>query len=493
MGRGYLTTIALVLLLLIDFAFRIVAIIVVPRNRRPSSATAWLLAINIIPYLGLLVFLLIGSYKLPRGRRRKQQQINQFILESTEGSAQVSRAEHWPSWLKSVVLLNRNLGAMPLVGGNTADLLTDYQRSLDAMVEAVDRAERTVHAEFYIMALDATTEPFFKALENAVRRGVTVRVLLDHLASLRAKGHFRTIRRLNALAKLGLVWHYMLPIQPWRGKYQRFDLRNHRKLLVVDGIVGFLGSQNIIDASYNKRGNLRRGLQWKELVARLEGPIVAGLNAIFITDWYAETDELLRREVRPADARPVADPADEIDCQLVPSGPGFRGENNLRLFLSLLYYARERIVITSPYFVPDESMLTAITTARERGVAIDLFVSEISDQVLVYHAQRSYYEQLLRAGVRIWMYRAPTILHAKHFTIDDEVAVIGSSNMDIRSFQLNAEISLMVRSRRFVAELRAIEESYRASSRELTLDEWLRQPLRAAIVDNLARLTSALQ
>ena len=139
----------------------------------------------------------------------------------------------------------------------------------------------------------------------------------------------------------------------------------------------------------------------------------------------------------------------------MPSGPGFAGENNLRLFLALLYYAQERIVITSPYFVPDESMLMAITSAVQRGISVDLFVSEIGDQVLVYHAQRSYYEALLRAGVRIYMYKAPYILHAKHFTIDDDVAVIGSSNMDMRSFQLNMEVSLMVRGRSFVEEMRA--------------------------------------
>ncbi|HEY8282097.1 MAG TPA: phospholipase D-like domain-containing protein, partial [Leifsonia sp.] len=242
--------------------------------------------------------------------------------------------------------------------------------------------------------------------------------------------------------------------------------------------------------SYNKRSNIRRGLKWKELVVRLEGPIVAGLNAIFITDWYSETDELLARE-----AEPITDDlaTNALDAQVVPSGPGFSGENNLRLFLALLYYAQERIVITSPYFVPDEAMLTAITTATQRGIAVDLFVSEIGDQALVYHAQRSYYEALLRAGVRIWMYKRPYILHAKHFTIDDEVAVIGSSNMDMRSFQLNMEISLMVRGRHFVDELRRVEDGYREQSRELRLEDWMKQPLRSTVLDNLARLTSALQ
>jgi cardiolipin synthase len=251
-----------------------------------------------------------------------------------------------------------------------------------------------------------------------------------------------------------------------------------------------MGSQNVIDRTYNMKRNIRRGLKWKDLMVRLEGPIVSGLNAIFITDWYSETNELLTRDIEPVHPEDISD---AIDCQVVPSGPGFVGENNLRLFLALLYYAQERIVITSPYFVPDESIMYAITTAVQRGLHVELFVSEIGDQALVYHAQRSYYEELLRAGVKIYMYKAPYVLHAKHFTIDDDVAVIGSSNMDMRSFSLNFEVSLMVRGHSFVEALREVEDGYRADSRELTLDEWMKQPLRSTILDNLARLTSAVQ
>jgi cardiolipin synthase len=487
MDSGTLTWIIIVLALVVDFALRIVAIIIIPRNRRPTSATAWLLAVYFIPYIGWLFFLLIGSFKLPKQRRLRQQQVNEFILESTEGMERVRRDAPWPPWLGSVVTLNRNLGAMPLVGGNTSLLIGDYQGSLDAMTDAVNEATRYVHVEFYILSWDQTTGPFFDALEAAVKRGVVVRVLLDHVASLRTRDYKRTIKRLTSM---GAQWQLMLPVQPFKRKYQRPDLRNHRKLLVIDGHVGFMGSQNVIDRTYNKKSNIRRGLKWKELVTRLEGPIVAGLNAIFITDWYLETGDLLDRERDPVE--PVRSD-DEIDCQLVPSGPGFEGENNLKLFLALLYYATDRIIITSPYFVPDEAMLTALTTAVQRGIHVELFVSEIGDQGLVYHAQRSYYEQLLRAGVTIWMYKAPYILHAKHFTIDDEVAVIGSSNMDMRSFQLNAEISLMVRGRSFVADMRRVEQGYREASKQLLLEDWLKQPLRSTVLDNLARLTSALQ
>jgi len=223
---------------------------------------------------------------------------------------------------------------------------------------------------------------------------------------------------------------------------------------------------------------------------RFEGPIVSGIDALFITDWYSETNELLEREaVVP---QQITSP-ENLDCQVVPSGPGFEGENNLRLFNSLLYSAQEKIIITSPYFVPDESMLYAITTAAQSGLDVQLFVSEIGDQPVVYHAQRSYYEALLRAGVRIWLYKSPTVLHAKHFTIDDQVAVIGSSNMDMRSFSLNLEISVMIHGASFVNQLREVEASYRAVSKELTLDAWLKQPLRSKVLDNVARLTATVQ
>ncbi|MBI5028579.1 MAG: cardiolipin synthase A, partial [Actinobacteria bacterium] len=322
---------------------------------------------------------------------------------------------------------------------------------------------------------------------EAAARGVTVRVLLDHWAN-RSKPYYRqTRRRLDAM---GAAWHLMLPVQPLKGKYQRPDLRNHRKLLVVDGRVAFTGSQNLTDSTYNLPVNIRRGLHWVDLMVRVEGPVVSGVNAVFLGDWYSETDEVLVEALGPAGS--VECPG-TLEAQIVPSGPGFEFQNNLKLFMGLLYAAQERIIIVSPYFIPDEGLLLAITTACQRGLRVELFVSEEGDQAMVYHAQRSYYEDLLRAGVRIWMYERPFILHSKSMTIDDHVAIIGSSNIDMRSFGLNQEISMLVRGEEFVTQLRAVEDDYRAASRELTLEEWLRQPLRSTVLDNLARLTSALQ
>ena len=472
--------------ILVDLVVRVGALIIVPRNRKPTSAMAWLLAIFFIPYIGVFLFLLIGSPKLPKSRREKQERINEIIASGVPGLIAARDSDTWPGWLAGLVSYNESLGAAPMVGGNSATLLADYDGSLHAMSEAIASAKRFVHVEFYIVAFDDTTREFFAALEGAVQRGVAVRVLLDHIASIRTSVHRATFAELD---RIGVEWSFMLPVQPFKGNWQRPDLRNHRKLVVVDGQIGFTGSQNLIARDYNSKKNIKRGLQWQELMTRVTGPAVHALDVIFLSDWYIETGE----PVRPHEDF-IAAPSGDLDCQIVPSGPGFEHENNLRLFLGLIHSASSRVIITSPYFVPDEALMYAITSARGRGLNVQLFVSEIGDQGGVYHAQRSYYRELLEAGVRIWLYPAPFILHAKHLSIDDDIAVIGSSNMDIRSFALDLEVSLLVHGRSFVAQMRAVEQDYRdAGQRTHAGGVGYREPLRRTFADGLARLTSALQ
>ena len=225
-------------------------------------------------------------------------------------------------------------------------------------------------------------------------------------------------------------------------------------------------------------------------MVRLTGPTVRELDAVFVTDWYSESNELL-----PLDASPVRLDADPqlVDAQILPSGSSFDNDNNLKLFAAMIQNARRRISVTSPYYVPDETIQMAMVTAGSRGLDVELFVSEIGDQFMVFHAQRSYYEQLLRAGVKIYLYRAPTILHAKHLSIDDDVAVIGSSNLDIRSLSLHMELSVLVHGAGFTSAMRAVEDDYRAKSRQVVLSEWLKRPRREKVFDNLMRLTSSLQ
>ena len=471
----------------VDVVVALVVAVFVSANRKPSSAIAWVLAVVFIPVIGILFFLLVGAGRLPKSRREKQRIVSERILARTQGGLnKLSNPDAWPGWLPSMVRLNRNLGALPMIGGNTAELIEDYDGSIAAMADDIDRAERFVHVEFFILVYDETTVPFFDALRRACARGVTVRVLSDHIAQFGYPNRKKTV---EILREMGAQYRPMLPIQPFRGQLRRPDMRNHRKLVVIDDRVGYAGSQNLIKEHYHKKVSIRRGLHWVELMARFSGPVVRELDAVFITDWYSETDELLDPDYQPV---VLSEAPGTWDAQVVPSGPSFENDNNLKLFAAVIQNARDKVSVTSPYFVPDESIQLAMVTAASRGLEVELFVSEVSDQFLVFHAQRSYYEQLLRAGVKIYLYAAPAVLHAKHLSIDEDVALIGSTNLDIRALSLHMELMVMVQSREFVAAMRTIEADYRAKSRLLTLAEWQRRPRRDKVFDNLARLTSAL-
>ncbi|WP_418062627.1 cardiolipin synthase [Pimelobacter simplex] len=474
----------------LDLILRFVALGIIPGNRKPSTGMAWLLLIMIEPIIGFSIFLLLGRTRLGNRRITRQRTAIAAIREQSERLPLSFDSARLPAPMARVADLNQHLGALALTGGNEVQLWPDYRGTIAEMAAEIDRARSHVHIEFYITAWDEVTDPVFQAMIRATNRGVDVRLLFDHIGSRRIPGYKKMVKRLRGTR---IAWHPMLPIKPLQGRFRRPDLRNHRKILVVDGSVGFTGSLNLTEPGYNKPANHQLGREWVELMVRLEGPVVGALNSVFASDWYVETGQVV--DLVPVFGEPDARPDEVFDvpCQVVPSGPGIVAENNLRMFTTLLYAATERISLTSPYFVPDESLLYAVTTAAERGVAVELFVSEVSDQFLVGHAQASYYRALLEAGVRIYQYPAPYILHSKHFTIDEQVAVVGSSNMDMRSFALNYEVSLMMPDPAVVAKMREVEDNYRALSRELTLADWEQRPARTKYVDNVARLTAALQ
>lgn len=464
------------------------AFIAVPVNRKPSSATAWLLLIVVAPFFGALLFFLIGSPKLPRRRREIQRRMNEQIeaaLAATDGG--LWRAHLDPSALpataKPHARLAQALGGMPAVGHNRLTPMTGYDNIVAAMVEAIEGARHFVHVEFYIIAMDETTEPFFRALESAVKRGVKVRLLFDQLGSRKFPRRKEMQQRLT---EAGVEWQAMLPVLRLK-EWLRFDLRNHRKILVVDNRVAFAGSLNLITKGYHRTDTIT----YEELCIRIEGPAVVEFEAVFVTDWLCETGQLLAQDDHPA--LPGADRRDGAAAQVLPSGSGFDYENNLRLFTSLIESAQERLVIVTPYFVPDEAMMMALTSAAKRGVAVTLLNSETVDQTFVVAAQRSFYDELMRAGVEIRRYRAPVLLHAKTMIVDGDLAAIGSSNMDLRSFTLNMEVTLLVYDTGTVRALHDIVAVYLANSNRLDPADWNRRSLKARIVQNVARLSSALQ
>jgi cardiolipin synthase len=373
---------------------------------------AWLILILAVPYLGLVAFLLFGSTSVGRHRSAVQARVNAAVVEAA-GPALTDPGAERPDRVEGLARLNRRLAALPMVGGNTVEVLPDYEESIAQMTAAVSGARTFVHVEFYILMWDEMTNPFFEALVAAADRGVEVRVLFDHLGTKRVPGYKTMLQRLESSR---VRWAPMLPVGLRRGGLRRPDLRNHRKILVVDGEIGFVGSQNMIEPGYDSPRNHKRGLLWRELVAEVTGPVVQQLTVVFATDWLTETGENVQHtlvQVSSEAIHPRDDGIEGVACQVVPSGPGFTTENNLRLFNTMLYSAARRISITSPYFVPDETLLYAVTTAAQRGVEVELFVSAVADQFMVAHAQRSYYQGLLDAGVRIWLYPEPYVLHRR--------------------------------------------------------------------------------
>jgi cardiolipin synthase len=493
---GTVSAVVGVLLTLAQIAIVVIALLVLPGGRRPQTAMAWLLLVLALPFLGFALFLLLGRNTVGRKRRAQQAEVNAAILAAAplaqiDSGTEADRDDHSPL-VHSLAHLNRTLGVLPFTTGNSVELTDDYAGCVEAMRQEVAIATDYVHVQFYISAWDKVTAPFFEELVRATQRGVTVRFLFDHLGS-RGIPVYKEL--LSKLEGTDIVWAPMLPIRPFKGEFRRPDLRNHRKILVIDGRVAFSGSLNLIEPCYDKPKNQKLGRAWVELMARVEGPAVQELNVVFATDWLAETGERLEELVAAIPPAPSARPGavTDVGLQVVPSGPGFVTENNLRLFTNMIYSAERRLSLTSPYFVPDDSLLYAVTTAAQRGVDVELFVGATADQFMVSHAQRSYYDTLLVAGVRIWLYPEPFVLHAKHFTVDDDLAVVGSSNMDMRSFALNYEVVMMLTGTGVVDQLRVVQDRYRSLSTELTLDAWRGRSRGERALDNLMRLTATVQ
>jgi cardiolipin synthase len=481
--------------LIAEYVVKIVAIGVVPEDRKPGSGTAWLLVILFLPVVGIPLFLLIGNPYINRRRQRIQARSNAIMKLGTEDvpdyPVQLEAAMRADPALASIVGMSRRLTSLPMVAGVNHGLSGDYEGNIRRMAAAVDAADDYVFCGIYIMARDATTEVFFAALERAAARGVEVKVLFDHIGSRKYPG-FKQLGR--SLSAAGIEWHLTLPFIPWRGHLRRIDLRNHRKLLVVDGQRGFMGSLNMIDSSYLLQKNVRVGRHWNDVLVELSGEIVAELEAVFATDWFSESgEEIGIREYRPTQGAEAAMGGQDNALQLIPSGPGYRTEPNLRAFTALINNALDNVRIVSPYFVPDESILAAIVTACYRGVRVELYVSEKADQFMVDYAQSSYYQALLDAGVHIYLFPKPAVLHTKAFTIDDRIAVVGSSNMDMRSFGLNYEISLLAFAGDLVAQTVEIIDGYQAKSRRLMRPEWHHRPYWRRYLESVFRLTSALQ
>ena len=449
------------LVALAGWLIRIAAVIVVPLKRAPAAARGWLLLILFEPFIGLPLYLMIGRPTFPASRRRRFLSLSHlYDLPARGPDTETTR-------------FARALGAWPATAGNRVTMHADYDDSITRLIADIDAAERSVDLLAYIFASDRVGERVAAALRRAGARGVACRVLFDPVGAARWR------KRTQALLRdSGAQYRQALPLRILKG-FTRRDLRNHRKLYMIDGRIGWIGSQNIVAPDF------RPGIVNRELIVRAEGPLATQMQCQFEVDWHMESQE-------PAPPPPAPQPdAGEAVAQLLPSGPDYPVEGFQSLLVWQLHRAQRRAIIVTPYFIPDADLFAAMRSAVLRGVDVHLLVSRVMDQPLVGMAQRSFYADMLAIGVHI--HRFPRyLLHAKNVSIDEDLAIVGSSNVDLRSFQLNLELSLLLLDRPSVFQVIAIQQKWLAESELLNAAEWAQRPLPLRVAENIARLFDSL-
>lgn len=449
--------------------------------RRDSAATlSWILVLVFLPLLGVLLYWTFGEARLARHVRKRRDACAAVAEALTEirgarGGAGLAPPEEDRSLVEMVTRVAEEL---PLPG-NSVKIFTDAHEATDAMLAAIGGARSTVHLEVYQFKADESGRRYLDALTNAARRGVRVRVLYDDVGSLWTRRSF--FRPLDASG--GEVEKF-LPVRPFRGLF-RANLRNHRKILVVDGAVAYTGGLNV----GNEYGGWRQRKfdPWRDTHVELRGPAVAPLQDVFVQDWHFAT----KRDVDPAQAFPPIPPSGNEWVHVLASGPDSDWEAIHHAIFTQITQAKSHVYLTTPYFVPDRSMLVALQTAALRGVDVRVLLPARSDQHLVRAAARYHYAELLRAGIRVFEYEG-AMLHAKTVEVDGRSSTIGSANLDLRSFRLNFELNLLVYGESVGRELERIFLADLNSANELkrvTVENW---PLTKRLVHGAARLLEPL-
>jgi cardiolipin synthase len=435
-----------------------VAIRVILRpHRDPASRVAWLVVIFSLPVLGLIAYLLLGETNIGRRRAERRQRLVAGLHEvvaaapaaATESDCQV------PERYAHLFQTGRSITGFAPVCGNTGDLMPDSDATIHAMVADIDAAEDHVHLLFYIWLPDGNGCRVAEALRRAAVRGVACRAVADDLGSRLMIGseHWR------GMVASGVRLARALPIgNPLLRVFNgRIDLRNHRKIVVIDGHITYCGSQNCADPAFFVKAKYA---PWVDAVIRFEGPIARQKQVLFAADWMAHVDEDLGDLLR----QPWPDgEAGGFPAQVIGTGPTVRYSAMPELFEVLIYAARRELVITTPYYVPDDAMQAALCASTRRGVDTTIVFPARNDSWIVSAASRSYYADLLDAGVRIYEY-VGGLLHTKSLTLDGEVTLIGSANMDRRSFELNYENNILFYDPPLTAEMRRRQETYIAKS-----------------------------
>jgi cardiolipin synthase len=373
---------------------------------------------------------------------------------------------------------------IPTVHGSSLQLFSDTEAMLQKIAEDVDTAQTGVLMEFYIWNEGGRADEVLEAVIRAAQRGVSCRLLVDALgASAWWKG-----KQPQRLRDAGVELRPALPVGLFRTLIGRTDLRLHRKIVVVDGSVAWTGSMNLVDPRFFKQD---AGVgEWVDAMVRVEGAAVVPLATTMVGDWVLETGEPVADVFRSASLQ-LVDPHGPADIQVVPSGPGETGDGLLQMILMLINSAEDELVLTTPYLVPDDSLLRALRGAAGRGVKVRLIVPEKVDSLLTRYASRSYYDDLLDTGVEIYLYRGG-LLHTKSICADQRVSMFGTVNLDMRSFWLNYEVALFVYDREFAAELRQLQQSYLDDAERLDMAKWEQRSFGCRFLENALRLVSPL-
>ncbi len=457
---------------------------VIQRRSPVGVSVAWIAAMFMMPLVGAVMYLMFGERRL--GRRRVAQRASceaaleqwQRTLNETSGGGQL----HESGTGGQLPRLAQSLLGLPPQPGNRLELLDDFNAVFDAMVADIDAAQQRCELCFYIWHGAGRTLDIVDALVRAAGRGVVCRVIADDLGSraFLAGPHAARLRAAGVFVRAALPTG-RLPDLLWRA-----DLRNHRKIAVFDDRIGYTGSQNLADPrDFHQDAGAGR---WIDAMVRMRGPAVAALAGVFALDWAVEGSEAF---VAPPDPHADAIHPDGAMVQVAPSGPAVNPGALLPLLLTAIYAARSEIVMTTPYFVPDEAIITALLSAARRGVAVTLVVPARNDSRLVRYASVAYFEELLSTGVHIALFDGG-LLHTKSLAIDGRSAIFGSMNLDMRSIWLNFEVSLFVYDEGFTAKLRALQDRYIAQSRFMDARAWQQRPRWRKFAEDIARLLGPL-
>ena len=449
--------------------------IVIVMQRRPAASTiAWLMVLTFLPIVGLGIYILIGPLRLQR-RRRKRTISQRIVEEGVRGLAKLDReAEH-----HQLAMVSIGLGGAPPLLAEDVQLYVDGASAYAAIFEAVRAATDHVHAAYYIWEPDAIGTQLRDLLVAKAKAGVRVRVLLDGTGS----GH---IHRgfLQPLLAAGAAVAWFNPIRLRTLRRRRADFRLHRKTVVCDGATGFTGGMNIADV----HSALLAADYWRDTHVRLTGAAVWPLQRVFFEDWYFAAQELL--EITVATVPPPAREGTHL-VQVVASGPDSLAASIQKVFFTAINQATQRLWLTTPYFVPDDAMLTALVTAALRGVDVRVLVPRKGDSRLVDLAARSYFPELLEARVRVYEY-LPRFIHAKTLLCDRDVAIVGTANFDNRSFRLDFELACVLFGTPANARLAQQFELDLADSRELGRADLLAMSFAQRFGQASARLLSPL-